>query len=127
MKTKEEVTDLFWKNTPKDVRKYSTILINECMEHYASLVSEEKDRRIRELEEEQKWISVNDRMPDDISVVSVWSTTSHHATIAHYYNGDWLYCAINEECFWLKTQPHIKILFWQPLPSAPKSLNPPKP
>jgi hypothetical protein len=69
---------------------------------------------------EQEWISVEDKMPGDIDVVLVWSNTSLKPTIAYFFQGDWFYYSINNDCFWLKTQPHIAITHWQPLPQPPK-------
>lgn len=66
-----------------------------------------------------QWISVNDKMPNDIEVVLVWSTSSLKPTVAYYFDGDWLYYSINNGCFWLKTQPHIKITHWMYMPPPP--------
>jgi len=68
------------------------------------------------------WISVKDRLPKDMEVVQVWSNSSLGSTIAFYFKNDWLYYAINDGCFWISSQPHIKILYWMPRPEPPKDL-----
>jgi hypothetical protein len=74
--------------------------------------------------EEEQWISVEERLPEDIDVVLVWSTTSIKPTVAYYFQNDWLYHSINNGQFWLKEELHIKITHWMPLPSPPKKTNP---
>lgn len=71
-----------------------------------------------EAEAESKWVSVDDRLPKNFEQVLVWTTVCTTASYAYYAQNDWLYFT-NSENFWLKTQPHIKVLFWQPLPSPP--------
>jgi hypothetical protein len=70
--------------------------------------------------QEREWIPVTERLPSDMDVVLVWSTTTLHPTIAYFFKGDWLYYSINQGCFWLKEYPHIIINYWQPLPQPPK-------
>ena len=69
-----------------------------------------------------KWISVKDRLPEKLSLVLVWSNTSLFPTIAHRMEkNDWYYHAVGGGKFSLKTEPHIKITHWMPLPEPPKN------
>lgn len=77
------------------------------------------EKKIAELEEgKQKWISVNDRLPENISHVLIFSNVSVKTGYAYYINNDWLYLT-NQENFWISKQPHIEITHWMPLPEPP--------
>jgi hypothetical protein len=86
-------------------------------EIYAKVASEVARERI-----EKAWIPVSERLPADMDVVLVWSTSSLKPTVAFFFQNDWLYYSINEECFWLKSQPHIIITHWMVLPEPPRNI-----
>lgn len=64
------------------------------------------------------WIKVTDRVPEPISTVLIWTTISIEPTLGYYVN-DWLYFSHNGN-FWIEKEPHIKVLYWMPLPEPPK-------
>lgn len=65
-----------------------------------------------------KWIDINDKKPNPISMVLVWTNICIRPTMCLYIKNDWLYLTPNEN-FWLSKQPHIKVLFWAELPEPP--------
>lgn len=67
-----------------------------------------------------EWISVKDKMPKPISIVLIWTTISAEPTLGYYVN-DWLYFTPNGN-FWIKEEPHIKVLYWMELPKPPKEI-----
>jgi hypothetical protein len=77
----------------------------------------QKDQRIAELERE--WISVEKRKPDNISTVLIWTNISINPTLGYYVSDDWLYFSHHDN-FWLKTEKHIKVVKWMPLPNPPQ-------
>lgn len=77
----------------------------------------QKDQRIAELERE--WISVDERKPDNISTVLIWTNISINPTLGYYVSDDWLYFSHHDN-FWLKTEKHIKVVKWMPLPTPPQ-------
>lgn len=68
-----------------------------------------------------KWIDVEYRLPESFSVVLIFTTVCMFPTLGYYAGKDWLYFSVHEN-FWLKNQPHIKVLCWQPLPEIPQQI-----
>lgn len=57
------------------------------------------------------WIDVNIKLPPKFTHVLIITNISIKTDYAFYAIDDWLYFT-NQENFWLKTQPHIKVISW---------------
>lgn len=98
-----------------DVREKLVELIAETIELYPSEREELADGLIASGVTVQKWISVEDRLPEDDSDMLAYSRIGEENRIypACYYNGVWFDCVFNAPA--TDTTTH-----WMPMPAPPK-------
>lgn len=82
----------------------------------------ESEFRNLKSESSNKWISINDRMPEPTSIVLIWTTISLEPTLGYYCVHDWFYYSANGN-FWISDEPHIKVLYWKKLDIPPQVIK----
>jgi len=75
---------------------------------------------VEELEKE-KWIDASISLPSPLATVLIWTTVSLNPDLGFYTGSNWLYFSANGN-FWIDKEPHIKILYWHPLPDIPTKI-----
>jgi len=81
-------------------------------------ISETRVVIIEKFDTKDGWIDIKTNLPKPISTVLIWTNISFAATIGYYTGRDWMYLSVNEN-LWLNKHPHIKVLYWKPLPNVP--------
>lgn len=122
------IGDTGYDDVPKDVGMALKVLLNECG-HEGS-----------EIQSEQQWIPVIERLPEaEYPVIVTWKNDDpasyyqyilgkHYAGVAHYKNGKWYwYSSITEDVLMEygkydseEFDEAIKVLAWMPLPEPYK-------
>ena len=98
-------------NPPKDI--YATGLLNGFIEGYKSAQESEGERMYTR--EESKWISVDERLPEDGQIVMIFSKV--RGMLIQTWNAD--HFVIRPQLAWGKENNALRVTHWLPLPLPP--------
>ena len=93
------------------IDREATIAALDCRDEYDDLVNTIREQPAADVQPVDRWISVDDRLPEEIGyyLVIIGNDILYSIDIAEYSENRW--------------HKHDRVIYWQDLPDYPKSIN----